>query len=500
MGFMAPNFKMFSITAVDISVGQVFGPSTNDSLGHTYLMEPWQVIEWLNLPRDNQLLPGNFEEYDVVKIPDALSRQTKFAIEEIIENFKNKFWHRKGTTEKIFAPNVIKENNFLEENGHILIVTISYNYSTTSYFDHLPEFYQQRVRIISPENWSPEEMIGASAVIFIRMLPFFKEWIEYARKLKIPHYYFLDDNLILKRNELQYEKKLDFFTETNVHNTLVSFSGVLLSTQALMEYFKEKGLHENIYYFPPVFNYTALCENFGLLTKKEKVFRIAFCGRENHSKVFKEIVFPAICEFAKNKIVELFLSGMEENSLQPANNLSIYYFPFEVSHDLMLGRLSSLKIDIIVHPNLWTMTDQYETLSIFLDALNMGAIPILSTGPPYVPFEHEKMAFFCEDNKNSWLKAILYAYDNPEILKQKKENMEAFCQKNYNGESNFKVLREILKKHPFPGPVLRDTRYRGLIYLLRQQTWTSKNKYYNFINPKELKRRVINLSRRLLNK
>lgn len=462
--------RCFDIVAVDVSVGQVFGPTTGDSLGHTYPMEYWQVMEWMNLPRNQQLLPANFNQYDVLAIPDQLSGQTHLAIEEIKENFRNKFWYPKQQEKRYFSFRPGRGTDPLLEDGRLLVVTPSHDATTTLCFDHLPQFFHQRVRIIQSIQWHPEEMIGASAVVFIRDFPFFLEWIEYARKLRIPHYYFLDDNLIALREEPAFRTAYSFFTEKNVRTTLESFSGVLLSTHSLMNYFRKNDLHKNLFYYPPIADLPILHEKVGPGPKKDKVFRIAYLGGSHRHQPFAEMVFPAINEFAKDHPVELFIGGMSESSLEATDCLPIYYFPFEISYDLALGRFSLLEIDILVHPNSRTGNNPYKTLNVLINAQALKAVPVLSRNPPYDTLGPEKVALLCQDDKNSWLEAIRTVYDQPETVKTIKDNLDRFSRKNYNGEVNAAVLGKIFQESPYPGQVLRDIRFRKYSDLLRHKT------------------------------
>jgi glycosyltransferase involved in cell wall biosynthesis len=461
--------RCFDLVAVDVPVGRVLGPSTGDSLGHTYQMEPWQAIEWMNLPRNEQLLPENFGEYDVLEIPDTLSRQTRLAIEEIRENFKEKFWFSKQLKKHYFSirPDSLEESPI--ENARILVVTSTHDASTSLYFDYLPHFYNQRIRIINSIQWHPEEMIGASAVIFIRHLLYFKEWVEYARKLKIPHYYFVDDNLILLRQEPAFKNDYLFFTNENVRKFLESFSGVLLSTYHLLDYFKENRLHENLIYYPPVAGHPVLYEPTGSDPKKNRGLRLAYFGGGHRLQPFKELVLPAVYEFSKHHPVELFIGGMSDNSFPSSENLNIYYFPYEVSYHLSLGRFAAKEIDVLLHPNSRTINNPYKTLNVLINAMAMNAIPVLSDEPPYDLLGPEKVALLSGQNRDSWLEAVQTVYEESSIVKGIRENLKQFCQKHYSGEANVAALDKILRTCPHPGLILRDSRYRTYVESVRHQ-------------------------------
>jgi hypothetical protein len=302
----------------------------------------------MNLPRDEQPSEDFFWITTSLLYGNSF-KTSKLIIEEIKENFKDKFWYLKNSMKQPIAKGTRIESGSAEQDGHILVVSTLHDACTTLYFDHLPQFFHQRIRVVYPGYWPPEEMVGASAVIFVRNLFDFAEWIEYARKLKIPHYYFVDDNMMVLRNEPAYGRVFSSFTDEAVRETLKSFFGVLLSSNTLMDYFRTKKIHDNLLHYPPVARRVALYEVARGCQKKENAIRIGYFGGDHRNKPFREMVFPAICKFAQDHLVELFLGGMSENSLDPTENMSITYFPFEVSYDHALGRFSALELFILVH-------------------------------------------------------------------------------------------------------------------------------------------------------
>jgi glycosyltransferase involved in cell wall biosynthesis len=456
----------FDIVAVDVPVGQVHGPSTADSLGHTYTMDLWQAFEWMNVPRNEQLLPEKFEDYDIFSIPESLSGETKLAIQEIRENFKSKFWYPKTLPKlrRVGSEGAVRGS---KEDGHILVVTGIHDACTSLYFDHLPLFYHQRVRIVMPGYWLPEEMIGATCVIFVRNLPDFAEWIEYARKLQIPHYYFLDDNLMLLGKETRYQSTFGSFTEEWVREMLQSFSGVLLSTGALTDYFRENKIHGHLFYYPPIAKRVGMGEKVKCGPSDEGSLRIAFFGGSHRNEPFKEVVFPAIRQFAQHHRVELFVGGLKENSLQATDRLRITYFSFDISYDRALERFAVCGIDVLVHPNSQTSNNTYKSLNVLINAMTMDAVPILSNEAPYDRLSGENVALLCSQDEKSWVEAIELVYHEPETAKAIRRNVEKFCEKEYDGAANVEVLSRILLEKASPGLVLRDMRFRTLIRMLR---------------------------------
>ena len=74
---------------------------------------------------------------------------------------------------------------------------------------------------------APDEVIGANAIVFVREMFACQPWIDCARQMEVPYYYFLDDNFMLLRKE---HAEFASYTDDAVRKRLQAFAGVLLST------------------------------------------------------------------------------------------------------------------------------------------------------------------------------------------------------------------------------------------------------------------------------
>ncbi|CCG06610.1 glycosyltransferase family 2 protein [Pararhodospirillum photometricum] len=183
----------YEIKPVDVSVCLEKGPRLKDSLGSVHHMSLWLCEEWMRRPRNELLRLELFGDYDITYIPEDMSKTSQSIIKEIGSSFKSKFWWHDYVKSSEIS---LEINSDIPSDGQILVVTADHGPSRSLYFDYLPAKISQRVRVIDYASWKgrPEEMVGATAVIFTRGLKGYADWIEFGKRIKVPLYWFTDDN------------------------------------------------------------------------------------------------------------------------------------------------------------------------------------------------------------------------------------------------------------------------------------------------------------------
>jgi Glycosyl transferase family 2 len=280
----------YTLHNIDVAIGKITGPATGDSLGHTYAMERWLSHEWMGLERNQQLLPKNFAEVDVLAVPAQLSATSRLALLEIQAQFSSRPWY-------LYDKTLVETPNLAVSDGYVLVVIASHDASVSLYFEGLLHGLQRRVRLVNANlmhNQLEEEIIGASAIIFCRALFDFVWWIECARKLRVPHYYFLDDNLSELAKLPQYQSEYAHYNVKELSDILLSFEGVLCSTAKLADYFTEHKIHDRVRVLPPAMIPIALFDNEALDANVQGEVTILFFGGGHRAGALNEFVLPAI--------------------------------------------------------------------------------------------------------------------------------------------------------------------------------------------------------------
>jgi glycosyltransferase involved in cell wall biosynthesis len=462
----------YKIEYVDLFVGYEHGPSTHDSLGKTVLMDSWTVNEWMKADRNELLKPNNYLEYDVLAIPSNLTRQAKYVIKDLEDQYRDKFWYQDvpitvgGNTGNDDTSSSI---TCRRDNGYLLVIAPIYDATISLSFDYLAESFSRRIRVIQGSDWMgcEAEMAGASAVVIVRNLFDFSPWVECGKKLGIPLYYYADDNFMQLRQEPGCAPEFKQHSPENLKATLDGFSGVLLSTYALVDVFRKAGIHDNLYYYPPVIK--------KIEGKRENAswgnpFTIAFMGGPHRTENFYRYVAPAIRRLAENFPIRLCLpeSSAEQAKLKAFmssvqnHNLEILTVPRDISYDLTIRNYRECNPDILVHINSNTGNNAYKTENAIINAALVGAVPVLSDGPPYDALRNENIGLLCLTDEDSWYEAIMWLYKDRVAGREMYDRLVEYCRRNYSGAANEPVLTEILSQHPAPSMALRDVRYKQL--------------------------------------
>ncbi len=438
--------RHYDLCGVDVEVGIEYGPVLSDSLGIAYPMSEWAFEEWCRLPgRQERLLPDRLLDYEVDSIPPGASEYLRQVIRETEVFLRFLSWSTEPSETR-------------EMPGVALIVATDIDAHVSLSFEGLPWQAQQRLRVIRGDRcW--EQIAGASCVVFVRHLFFFQEhhWLARCRDLGVPHYLFLDDNLFeLAREDPEYA---DWELDT-VRSMLSSFSGLLISSQTLLDFCRDNELHPCLHYYPPV-RQSVDCYEPAYQEDNGEI-RIAFLGGSHRHEPFLKWVLPAIRDLSQAYKIRLWLAGFEKELVESyrSNNLTIECLPHYVAYHSLMLDLDKRNIDIIVHPSSHTVNNPYKTCNVVLNADTLNAATVVSDRAPYNALPGlEKCVVMCRDSMDQWREGIARVIEDKDYRRQLIENMNRYCDENHNGKINREVIERMLNRHPFPGFMMRESRF-----------------------------------------
>lgn len=461
--------KVYELDYSDIHIGTEFGLVTGNSLGLTYPLNPWMAYEWTEQERNSMLVPGNFEEYDVQYIPNNLSDQSKLAFLDLSRFYESKFWYKPAKTVRVSTS---KEKDDLHRNTKILVLTRFLDASVTLAFEHILNA-QKNIRFVTPFFFDSQEIIKASALIISRHLfsPEMYHWVTMAKKVNVPLYYYLDDNFMLLSKEIPELKR---YTIEHIKKEIAAFRGVLVTSQALADFFVKNEIHPKVHVFPPIIPPKVWMDNSKIPEKSKGSTRIGFMGGLHRHKIFTDIVLPAITRLAKDHRIELVIGGDLDVPLNRRPNLGVFQFPYDTSYRLALGRMQSANIDILVHAGSLTGNNPYKTHNVLLNAWALDAFPILANQPPYEDVEKLGLGLLC-NNTDEWFENIQRAILDPVLVRSAHDNLNCFVAENYSGKQNLEILKLISQECPAPGFSVIDNRYRLYIDAIKIDIRQSKD-------------------------
>lgn len=327
--------------------------------------------------------------------------------------------------------------------------------STTLFCGHLAERMSGVLQVArSGDPHLPRKVAGASAIILVRGLFELDAISLAARALRIPLYYFLDDNFILLREQAgPWSPFLRRYSAENVRHRLRAFSGVLLSSDALIEYFGEQQLHPHLTLFPPI----EWRHHLPRPPASPHGVSIAFFGGLHLHAIFIACILPAIRRLAINTPVTLIAVGMND-AFAPSPGLTVVNQPYDTSYARGLRALAEIGADVLVHPSAPGLSNgRYKNPHALISAKAIGAVPVVSDRPPYSDLRDAGVALLCDDSPESWHAALAHV-STPGQRAPMAERLAAYCSSHYGGRMNREAIDRILNVHRTPRVRWRATR------------------------------------------
>jgi len=338
----------------------------------------------------------------------------------------------------------------MSDDRYVLVITPDAEAAPTAlFFSRLTWLRPDAVRLARYRRDRAAALLGhACAVVFVRGLFEFGDLARCAGWLGVPRYYFVDDHLMLVREDGGAAAPfVADHTEANVVRMLRGFSGVLVSTPALRDDFHSRQVHANIRLFPP-----AMPPAPPAPARESRELHVAFFGGAHLHPYLLETILPALRQLAQRQPLTLIAAGLP-GDVAPSDGLTIRLLPYEPAYAAGLERLRELGIDVLVHPVAPGLrNNRFKNSHALITAHALGAIPVVSAVPPYAGLDQAGVAVLCADSPDSWLQGLLHAID-AEQAAGLRERLAAYCDREFSGATNLEIWRDLLTRHPRPAPL-----------------------------------------------
>ena len=315
--------------------------------------------------------------------------------------------------------------------------------STTLFFGHLVDDMRGTLRVARYRQ--PDlagQLSGASAIIVVRALFELDSVIWFARLANVPLYYFVDDNFMLLRKQPgAWSAFVEPYSVRNVIERLRAFSGVLVSSPALLDYFADHRLHDRLMLFPPVGWSAPLPRQ-----SSNDAACVGFFGGLHLHSVLEDYVLPAIRRVAVVQPLRFVVAGVSE-PIATSPGLTIVHQPYDLSYSRGLRTLAAAGVDVLVHPSVPGLANNaHKNPHALISAHAIGAVPVVSARPPYDDLPESGIALQCEDTIDSWYLTLKRALD-PIERRAISDRLGSFCASHFDGGVNRQVI-ESLVGHP----------------------------------------------------
>ncbi|MFM0629599.1 glycosyltransferase [Paraburkholderia xenovorans] len=459
--------ECFEMRPLDLSVGVC---EVEDLREEAVDIDLWATEEWMRTPRNCRLTLQCVGDYDI----DAPNPAHGAATREVCVDLASR---RLGA--RVPQP-VTPVDARADIDGYVLVVNVQYDASTALYFDMLPSPLAQRIRVISNTSNPPLEALArATAVIVSRAVRSYQAWIDSAHLLAVPIFYFLDDNMPLLAETGEAVISGEDFRPEPLRESLRQFDGVLLSSRPLIEYFRQHDLHPRLLHFPVVCaTQDEIRSRFVALRQRESADEIvfAFMGGLHRSKAVWELILPALARIAsEGQRVHFIAPGMKSDSklleaLPPSVRVTL--LPWDHGYIFALRRFARLSPAYLLLAPSNTPNNPYKTLHPLLTAHLVDAVAVLPTIDPYVDIEDNSVALMVDHpfDRDGWYRVLRRIVDAQVDAAGVKARNGDFCAREFSGEVNVRVLREVIATSGgMPSWPLQFRRLRALSALRSQK-------------------------------
>lgn len=456
--------EYYLLQHVDIDVAEVTGPEQDDSLGRTYSLVSGACEEWMRVAlRD--LRPESFYDIDVFEVPPNISPHTQTAIANLAESHcAQRTWM---SLPKSILPN--------RSSSSVFVLTSDYNASTTLCFDYIPRSVRGNVRIISLDSGiSVSELADASCLILVRYIDRYRDWTSAAVELSIPIYYFIDDNFTELSSKEKFEMPEDFSLSA-IRSKLAKFSGVLVSTPSLKEYYLANLIHSNLLLFPVSYSRAPIVPKHkadisGIEDVWSADLTIASIGGNHRQLGLREKVIPALQNLASEGHRIHFVTSASEVDIEfltkfgGNGNLKITTNSIQVDWNRALLQVAEYRPDILIHAPSETVNNLYKTLNVSLCAHIIDALLVVPNAAPYdIPiFDGAAVRVDPPQEPRAWLHTLKQLIATRETWNDYKQANSIFCHEQFSGEQNLIVLNQILEAAPAVGSTLVESRLKKM--------------------------------------
>lgn len=337
--------------------------------------------------------------------------------------------------------------------GYILVVTADVNVHIYLAFSGLDEKLDESLLVVTPSEIlaNPIVLFSARAVIIIRDL-YFKnlyQIFKISRQLKIPCYFYVDDNRPLMAEQKGCEPS--FYLPSCFASTLKKFDGVLLSSDNMVAYFDKVFPDAKNCLFPLIMRKELLLKE----CTNNDIFTFSFMGGCSlRAARFCSVILPLLVSLSSAYKFRLICPKTLEKLIVarcPQPPFEIIYIPFISEYDKFINAYQRYHADVMIHINPDYANTRYKTLNSLTNATLCGAVMMTTDEQPYNDAPNGTIALVPIDGKDkeseNWKNTIIYYLNNPQLLQKMRERALRYCTETFNGKQNEKILNMILDAH-----------------------------------------------------
>jgi hypothetical protein len=392
------------ISFVSMCIGEEHGPAFSNSLGSTYVLDHWVADDRMRQVRNELLGHERFLDVDVFDIERFGSERTREIARGLADG------HRR-THPWMTAPEAVTASRRVPR---IMVVTSPIDATVQLVFEALRDVPDIHVRMVDPTRRYLGELAAADVLILARRVR--DDWVQAANLLGIPVFYYLDDNLPLMAaaGELADDDAREFGIET-LRAAVSSLHGVLTSTEALAQSFRDQGLHRSVWALPLTIPWAASHLDPPAPHADGDPATFALFVGAHRLASFRRTIWHAFVEAARRtgRPIRILVPEGATSTVRRLRDERVTVEPVASHGDYFsaVRELRTANADALVVPPAESVNSPYKTLHPFLSATILDAVLLAPASAPYLELADEDRVELVQQPTSipSWTDAIVGA-------------------------------------------------------------------------------------------
>lgn len=432
---LAVKYELFE---TGILAGSEKGVMLSDSLGNSYKMNSWITAERKAFQNTEELLPKNYLDIEINEITADNTESYLEAIDTFYRHFSEKDWYREE------SKNLHSSNRAVR----VLVISMVYDASIELIFGRLAQKRPNLVFKFLRYDVPVYEIIQSDVVILARNLVCLNRFKNICKGLHVPCYYYTDDNFLALYRDIPDDSEIQalasYWNITNIRD----FSGVLVSTQGLRDFFLKERLHNHVLCVEPVLQLPEETDN-KLFSQQEEETVCAYLGSPFRDKIFTKVVLPALVAVAQDTAIHLVCPERVKISkgYEGIPNFRITKIPYSLSLDETLKRYRVYHPNYLLHCGPEVKNNIYKTENALLNAVSLGAVLVASRTEQYQKAEESGYCLCFENTPDKWRDGLKELVETPGKANQIYRSAKSYCSSRYTSQAVIATLETEFKPY-----------------------------------------------------
>lgn len=416
--------ERFEFVPTGIKFAQELGITQPDSLGNAFKLDQWFLREHQQRRDKKELLTNNYENCDVSAYSE---NNTSYYLECLCEHYQqyhNRDWFSQSELDQISST----KGNLKVKRVLVICSDLTNSLMTLSAGYHPYIFCISPPGFVLPSYWAMADL-----VVFTRM--FYEEtfMLNLLKTLKIPCYYFTDDNF----REMAVETvapDIQYLAGLTTAKTLHRFEGVIVTSEPLRQYFIQKKLHKNVILLGALYHMASAPR-----PKAGKTVTVGFMGGPFREGVLKSCVLPALQRLAEKRRIRLILPCTKETEKEVValgeDTIEIIPFHRTSNYEYLLNFYRGQGVDILIHCGRNIRNNLYKTKNALLNASALGAALLVSDIEPYClrdPGEPDGDYLLTRNTPEEWEKNLRSLMEDKNFRATMVHTAQHYCESQYS--------------------------------------------------------------------